>query len=37
MKKTDFDDKLRNLNKNVSSNKVKYVVVEDDIKNYKIK
>ena len=32
MKKTDFDDKLGNLNKNVSSNKAKHVVVEDDIK-----
>ena len=29
VKKTDFDDKLKNLNKNVTSNKTKHVLVEN--------
>ena len=28
-KKTDFDDKLKNLNKRITSNKTKYVLVEN--------
>ena len=31
VKKTDFDDKLKNLNKNVTSNKTKYVLVENEV------
>ena len=27
-KKTDFDDKLKNLNKNVTSNKTKHVLIK---------
>ena len=29
VKKTDFDDKLKNVNKNVPSNKTKHVLVEN--------
>ena len=36
MKKTDFDDKLRNLNKKVSSNKSKHLLVENELKNLQI-
>ena len=28
---TDFDDKLKNLNKNVTSNKTKHVLVENEL------
>ena len=31
MKKTDFDDKLKNLNEKVTSNKTKYIEVEKKI------
>ena len=30
MKKTDFDDKLQNLNKKVTSNKAKHVLIENE-------
>ena len=30
--KTDFDDKLKNLNKKVTSNKTKNLLVENDLK-----
>ena len=30
--KTDFDDKLKNLNKKVTSNKTKHLLVENDLK-----
>ena len=30
-KKTDFDDKLKNLNKNVTSNKTKDVLIENGL------
>ena len=30
--KTDFDDKLKNLNKKITSNKIKYVFVENELK-----
>ena len=30
--KTDFDDKLKNPNKNVTSNKIKYVLIENELK-----
>ena len=30
--KTDFDDKLKNLNKNINSNKTKHVLVENELK-----
>ena len=29
--KTDFDDKLKNLNKKVTSNKTKHVLVENEL------
>ena len=32
VKKTDFDDKLKNLNKNVTSNKTKHLVDEKELK-----
>ena len=32
VKKTDFDDKLTNLNKEVTSNKTKYLLVENKFK-----
>ena len=32
VKKTDFDDKLKNLNKKVTSNKTKQLLVENDLK-----
>ena len=31
MKKTDIDDKLKSLNKNVTSNKTKHVLVENEL------
>ena len=31
VKKTDFDDKLKNLNKNVTSNKTKHRLVENKL------
>ena len=31
VKKTDFDDKLKNLNKNATSNKKKHVLVENKL------
>ena len=31
VKKTDFDDKLKNLNKNVTSKKTKLVLVENEL------
>ena len=33
--KTDFDDKLSNLNRNITSNKTKHVLVENDFKKLK--
>ena len=32
VKKTDFDDKLKNLNKIVTSNKSKHLLVENELK-----
>ena len=32
VKKTDFDDKLKNLNKKVTSNKTKHLLVENELK-----
>ena len=32
VKKTDFDDKLKNLNKKITSNKAKHVLVENELK-----
>ena len=37
VKKTNFNDKLKNLNKKVTSNKSKHLLVENEFKNYKIK
>ena len=34
VKKTDFHNKLKKLNKNVTSNKTKYVLVENELNNY---
>ena len=31
VKKTDFDDKLKNLNKKATSNKTKHVLVENEL------
>ena len=31
VRKTDFDDKLKNLNKKVTSNKTKHVLVENEL------
>ena len=31
VKKTDFDDNLKNLNKKVASNKTKHVLVENEL------
>ena len=33
--KTDCDEKLKYLNKKVTSNKTKHLVVENELKNYK--
>ena len=33
VKKKDFDDKLQNLNKKVTSNKTKHLLVENEFKN----
>ena len=35
VKKTDFDDKLRNLNKKITSNKTKHVLVKNEFKKYR--
>ena len=32
---TDFDDKLKRLNQKINSNKIKYLLVENELKNYK--
>ena len=32
IKKTDFDDKLKTLHKNFTSNKTKHLLVEDEFK-----
>ena len=32
VKNTDFDDKLKNLNKKITSNKTKHVLVENELK-----
>ena len=32
VKQADFDDKLKNLNKNVTSNKTKHIFVENELK-----
>ena len=38
VKKTDFDDKLKNLNKKITSNTTRYVLAENEFKkNYKIR
>ena len=31
MKKTNFDDKLKNLNEKINSNKTKHVLVENEL------
>ena len=33
VKKTHFDDKVKNLNKKVTSNEIKHVLVENELKN----
>ena len=33
VKKINFDDKMKNLNKKVTSNKLKHLVVENELKN----
>ena len=33
--KTDFEDKLKNLNQKINSNKTKHLLVENEIKNQK--
>ena len=33
VKKINFDDKTKNLNKKVTSNKLKHLVVENELKN----
>ena len=35
MKETEFDDKLKNLNKNITSIKAKHLLVENEKKNRK--
>ena len=30
VKKTDFDDKIKHLNKNLTSNKIKYVLIKNE-------
>ena len=35
VKKINFDDKIKNLNKKVTSNKLKHLVVENELKNQK--
>ena len=32
LKKTDFDDKLKNLNKKITLNETKHVLVENELK-----
>ena len=32
--KTDFDAKLKSLNKKINSNKTKHLLVENELKNY---
>ena len=36
VKKTDFDDELKNSNKKVTSNKTKYVLVENELNELKL-
>ena len=31
MKKTNFDDKLKNLNEKINSNKTKHILVENEL------
>ena len=33
VKKINFDDKIKNLNKKVTSNKLKHLLVENELKN----
>ena len=35
IKKTDFDDKLKKLNKKITSNKTTHVLVENQLKKYR--
>ena len=35
MSETDFDTKRTSLNKKINSNTTKYLLVENDLKNYK--
>ena len=35
VKKTDFDEKLDNLNKNITLNKAKHLIIKNELKNYK--
>ena len=35
VRKTDFDNKLKNLNKKITSNKIKHVRVENELKKLK--
>ena len=35
VKKTDFDDKLKDLNKEVTSNKAKNILIENELKKIK--
>ena len=37
IKKTDFDDKLKHLNKKVTSNRSKHLLVENELKTFEIK
>ena len=37
IKKTDFDDKLKHLNKKVTSNKSKHLLIENELKTFEIK
>ena len=34
-KRTDFHDKIKNLNKKITSKKTKHVLVENESKNYR--
>ena len=36
VRKTDFDDKLKNLNKKITSNKTKHVLVKNEFKKLQI-
>ena len=35
VKRTDFDEKPKNLNKKLTSNKTKHLLVQNELKNYK--